>query len=230
MPGRYAIISPPKVIRDFFRYEEEPDFPPRYNIAPTQPVPVVRLGDASGNGSLRHFVLMRWGFIPAFVRDPRGSAPIINARAETAPEKPSFRAAVMRRRCLFIADAFYQWQEGRKPRRAFMVRRPDGLPFGMAGIWECWASPDGSEIDTACILTTSANGTLSAVSERMPIILEPDAHDAWLDCLHVGAADAMRLARAAPDETLALVEIGEAVNRVANDGPFVQEPRGANSE
>ena len=224
MPGRYAIISPPKVIRDFFRYEEEPDFPPRYNIAPTQPVPVVRLGDASGNGSLRHFVLMRWGFIPAFVRDPRGSAPIINARAETASGKPSFRAALARRRCVFMADAFYQWAGDPPQRRAFMVRRGDNAPFGMAGIWECWASPYGDEIDTACVLTTSANGTLAAVAERMPVIIERADLGRWLDGGETDTHEAMRLARPAAEDALELVEIGDKVNRAANDGPAVQLP------
>jgi len=224
MSGRYAITSSPKVIREFFRYLEQPDFPPRYNIAPTQPVPVVRLGESAEAGLERHFVLMRWGFIPSFVKDPRTFALIINARSETAPEKLSFRAALARRRCLFIADAFYQWQMGSKPKRAFMVRRPDTSPFAMAGLWECWSSPDGGEIDTACILTTGANGTLAAVNERMPVILDPSAYDIWLDCHHVGVEAAMRLARPAPDETLELIEIGDAVNRVANDGPFVQAP------
>ncbi|MFI5010978.1 MAG: SOS response-associated peptidase [Hyphomicrobiales bacterium] len=224
MCGRYAITSPPEALRSLFGYVDEPDFPPRYNIAPTQPVPVVRLGESAPGGSPRRFVLMRWGFIPSFVKDPREFALIINARAETAPERSSFRAALARRRCIFIADAFYLWQAGPKPKRAYMVRRLDASPFGMAGLWECWSSPDGGEIDTACILTTSANGTLAAISERMPVILDPPAYDTWLDCRNVRVQAAMRLAQPAPDETLERVEIGDAVNRVANDGPFVQAP------
>ena len=224
MSGRYAVTSSPQEIREFFRYLEQPDFPPRYNIAPTQPVPVVRLGESAEAGLARHFALMRWGFIPSFVKDPRTFALIINARSETAPERLSFRSALARRRCIFIADAFYEWQTGPKPKRAFMVRRSDASPFGMAGLWECWSSPDGGEIDTACILTTGANGTLAAVNERMPVILDPSAYDFWLDCRHVGVEDAMRIARPAPNEALELIEIGDAVNRVANDGPFVQAP------
>jgi putative SOS response-associated peptidase YedK len=229
MPGRYAVTSPPSLMRKLFGYVEEPDFPPRYNIAPTQPVPIVHgERDAAGKAA-RHFTLMRWGFIPAFVKDPRSAAPIINPRSETAAERTSFRAALMRRRCIFIADAFYQWQAQTK--RVFLVRRPDASPFGMAGIWECWTSPYGDEIDTACMLTTSANGTLAAIAERMPVILERKALAAWLDTGEAGLGEAMRLARPAPDDALVLVEIGDAVNRVANDGPFVQEPlKSANGE
>jgi putative SOS response-associated peptidase YedK len=224
MTGRYAVTSPPETLRRFFGYLEEPSFPPRYNIAPTQPVPIIRRERDKNGAPVRHFVLMRWGFIPAFVKDPRTFALIINARSETAPEKPSFRAALRRRRCLFIADAFYEWRMGAKPRRAFMARRRDRAPFAMAGLWECWSSPDGSEIDTACILTTLANGTLAAVHERMPVILDRADHDLWLDCDDVDVKHAARLLRPAPDGGLELVEIGDAVNRVANDGPFVQAP------
>jgi putative SOS response-associated peptidase YedK len=224
MCGRYAITSSPGRLRQAFGYVEEAEFPPRYNIAPTQPVPILRNERRRDGATTRHFVLARFGFIPNFVKDPRGFPLIVNARAETALEKPSFRAAVMRRRCLFIADAFYQWQAGEMPKRVFMVRRADAEPFAMAGLYECWMGPDGSEIDTACILTTMANGTLSAVSERMPVILDTKDHAAWLDCDAVDAKEAIRLARPAPDETLVLVEISDAVNRVSNDGPFVQAP------
>ncbi len=225
MTGRYAVTSPPRLIRETFGYVEKPDFPPRYNIAPTQPVPIVRFERDRDGKWVRHFTLMRWGFIPSFAKDPKDVSLIINARSETASEKPSFRAALARRRCIFIADAFYEWQAGSRPKRAFMVRRPDASPFGMAGIWECWASPNGSEIDTACILTTSANGTLAAIGDRMPVILDRSSHGAWLDGGEADTADAMRLARPAPDATLELIEIGDAVNRVANDGPFVQEKK-----
>jgi putative SOS response-associated peptidase YedK len=224
MCGRYAITSSPEQLREAFGYVEQPSFPPRYNIAPTQPVPIV-LTRRRGDGGLdRHFLLVRFGFVPAFVKDPHSFPLIVNARAETAAEKASFRAALKRRRCLFMADAYYAWQAGSKPKRAFMVRRPDAAPFAMAGLWESWSSPDGGEIDTACILTTSANGTLSALHERMPVVLDPRSWDSWLDCDAVEAEEAMRLARPAPNEALEPIEIGDAVNRVANDGPFVQAP------
>ena len=224
MTGRYAVTSPPALMRETFGYVEEPDFPPRYNIAPTQPVPILR-GERGADGrTVRHFTLMRWGFIPSFVKDPKGTSAIINARAETASGKPSFRAALARRRCVFMADAFYQWAGDPPRRRAFMVRRGDNAPFGMAGIWECWASPYGDEIDTACVLTTSANGTLAAVAERMPVIIERADLGRWLDGGETDTHEAMRLARPAAEDALELVEIGDEVNRAANDGPAVQLP------
>ncbi|SED18578.1 Putative SOS response-associated peptidase YedK [Rhizobiales bacterium GAS188] len=224
MCGRYAITSSPELLRDAFGYVEQPNFPPRYNIAPTQPVPIIRRERRGDGVATRHFVLVRFGFIPAFVKDPKSFPLIINARSETALDKPSFRAALMRRRCLFIADAFYEWQAGRKPKRVFMLRRPDATPFAMAGLWECWMGQDGSEIDTACILTTTANGTLAALHERMPVIIDPKDYGPWLDCDGVEAREAIRLARPAADEALELIEVSQAVNRVANDGPFVQAP------
>jgi putative SOS response-associated peptidase YedK len=224
MTGRYAITSPPALMRKAFGYLEEPDFPPRLNIAPTQPVPIVHGGRGADGRPVRHFNLVRWGFIPSFAKNPKDVALIINARAETALERPSFRAALMRRRCIFIADAFYQWQAGTKPKRAFMIRKPDASPFGMAGIWECWASPLGDEIDTACILTTSANGTFSALTERMPVIIDRAELGVWLDGDEADTDKALRLARSAPDDALEFVAISDAVNRFANDGAKVQVP------
>ena len=137
MCGRYAITLPPEAVRSFFRYAEQPNFPPRYNLAPTQPVPVVRLERAPDSTLARHFVLMRWGFIPFFVKDTKKFPLLINARGETMAEKPSFRGAVKRRRCLFIADCFYEWQrEGmaKGMSQPYMIRRADGAPFGFAAL------------------------------------------------------------------------------------------------
>jgi putative SOS response-associated peptidase YedK len=178
MCGRYALTSPPEAMRQYFRYSDRPNFPPRPDIRPTEPVPIVRL-----IGGERRFVLVRWGFIPGFVRDEKTFPLLINARAETAFEKASFRNAIRRRRCLFMADGFYEWQkldEKGKKKQPYLIRRPMQGPIAFAGIWECWQSAEGSEIDTAAILTTSANGTLSAIHERMPVILDPADFEAWL--------------------------------------------------
>ena len=117
MCGRYAITLPPEAMRAFFRYVEQPNFPPRYNIAPTQPVPIVRRERDPQGGAARHFVLVRWGFLPGFVKDPKDFPLVINSRAETVAEKASFRNALKRRRCIFIADAFYEWRRPPGPRR-----------------------------------------------------------------------------------------------------------------
>ena len=233
MCGRFAITLPPEAVRAFFRYVEQPNFPPRYNIAPTQPVPVVRLEREPSGGAQRHFVLVRWGFLPGFVRDPKDFPLVINARAETVAEKASFRNALKRRRCIFIADAFYEWRrppggkrKGGPPAEPFLIRRRDGAPMALAGLWETWSGPNGEEVDTGCIVTTAANGAMAAIHERMPVILEPADFDRWLDCDAVDAREAGVLMRPAEDDVLEFVPIGTDVNRVANDTPSIQTPRG----
>jgi putative SOS response-associated peptidase YedK len=212
MCGRFALTLPPEAARSYFRYGEHPNFPPRPDIRPTEPVPVVTLSEGA-----RHFMLMRWGFIPGFVKDEKEFPLLINARSETAFEKLSFRNAIRRRRCLFVADAFYEWmtlgnvagQSGRVTKRAikrpYRIFRPDE-PLGMGGIYETWISPNGSEIDTCAILTTSANGLVSAIHDRMPVILDPGDFDAWLSP-QTGQDHVLRLMRPLRDETLVMEPI-----------------------
>jgi putative SOS response-associated peptidase YedK len=223
MCGRYAITLPPEAMKQLFGYPETPNFPPRYNIAPTQPVPVVR-----HEGGPR-FVLMRWGFIPGWVKDIKDFPLVINVRSETALDKPSFRAAIRHRRALMPADGFYEWWFDGSRKRPFLFRRPDRGLFAFAAIWETWATADGSEIDTAALLNTTANGQMSAIHHRSPVILDPADHAAWLDPA-TEMPDAMRLLRPPPDDLLEMVEIGTAINRVANDGPDVQRPPEARPE
>ena len=212
MCGRYVITSPPAAIRALFGYAEQPNFPPRYNVAPTQPVPIVRLADAQ-----RHFALMRWGLIPAWVKDPKGFSLLINARAESVLDKPAFRNAMRRRRCLIPADGFYEWRETGGRKQAFFVRRKDGAPFAFAGLYETWTGPNGEELDTAAIVTTNANRTLSVIHDRMPVILPVEAFDLWLDCAKVDAPAATALLVPARDDAMEAYQVSPAVNRGAND-------------
>jgi putative SOS response-associated peptidase YedK len=228
MCGRFAITLPPAAMRSFFRYVEQPNFPPRYNIAPTQPVPILcARRDADGRVS-KHYHLVRWGFLPNFVKDPRQFPLIINARSETLRTKASFRAAFKRRRCLFLADAFYEWRREGHARatanRPYLVHRHDGNPMGLAGLWETWIGPDGEEQDTACIVTTAANGATAAVHDRLPAILEPETFDLWLDPDEASADKAFELLKPPGNGVLDFYEIGPAVNKVANDSPEVQLP------
>jgi putative SOS response-associated peptidase YedK len=220
MCGRYVIISTPAAIRACFGYAEQPNFPPRYNVAPTQPIPIVRLHDGK-----RQFVLMRWGLIPAWVKDPGTFPLLINARAESVVDKPAYRAAMRRRRCLVPADGFYEWREVGGRRQAYFVRRRNlGEPFAFAGLWETWSGPNGEQLDAAAIVTTDANRTLAAIHPRMPVILPPEAFDLWLDCAKVDAKTAAALL-AAREGLLEAYEVSPAVNRVANDSEALIAPQ-----
>ena len=150
------LLSAPEAFRRLFGYPEQPDFPPRYNVAPTQPVPIVRLVDGR-----REFALVRWGLIPAWVKDPRQFSLLINARGESVSEKPAFRNAMRRRRCLFPADGFYEWQDEGGRKRPYCVRPRNGEPIAFAGLWETWMGPNGEEMETAAIVTTAASRDLA---------------------------------------------------------------------
>jgi putative SOS response-associated peptidase YedK len=219
MCGRYAITSAPEAIRALFGYLEQPNFPPRYNVAPTQPVPIVRLAEGQ-----RSFALVRWGLLPSWVKDPRTFTPLINARGESVNDKAAFRNAMRRRRCLFPADGFYEWRQEGKARRPFFVRARSGGPIAFAGLWETWMGPNGEEMETAAIVTTRANRTLSPIHERMPVVVPPDAFDFWLDCRKVDGDTAAALIAPAREDVLEAFEISPAVNHVANDSPELIAP------
>lgn len=226
MCGRYVIISTPQAIRAMFGYGELPNFPPRYNVAPTQPIPIVRLHDGK-----RAFALMRWGMLPSWVKDPKTFPLLLNARGESVLEKPAFRHAMRRRRCLIPTDGFYEWQVG-PPKRPYFVRAKrdangDAPPLAFAGLYETWIGPNGEEIDTAAIITTRANRTLSAIHDRMPVFVPPAAFDLWLDCANVEADVAAALIAPAEDDLLEAYEVSTAVNRVANNSAALIEPASA---
>jgi len=218
MCGRFAVTLPPETFREAYGYTQTPNFPPRYNIAPTQPVGVV-----TQDGEARGFRLMRWGFLPGWVKDPKGFPLIINARREGVTEKPAFRAAIRRRRCIFLADAFYEWQREDDAKIPFAVRMQSLGPMPLAGLWETWSDPQGGEIDTAAILTTDANGLISAIHHRMPVILGRAGVDAWLD--PQTPLDAVStLTGPCPDDWLRVDRVSSRVNKVANDDAALLEP------
>jgi putative SOS response-associated peptidase YedK len=219
MCGRYLITTAPEAMRRLFRYPEQPNFPARYNVAPTQPIPIVRLTEGE-----RHFALVRWGLIPAWVKDPRAFSLILQARSDSVIDKPSFRNAMKRRRCLIPADGFYEWNEDSTPRRPYVVRPRDGGPVAFAGLWECWMGPNGEELETAAIITTDANRALHPIHHRMPVVVPPDAFDFWLDCAKVDALTAAALLVPAPHDLFEAYEISSAVNRVANDTAALLQP------
>lgn len=219
MCGRYVL----RVVLKNFRRDfglgfdvDDSDVPmevrPRFNIAPTQMVPVIRVV----NGK-RWLSLVRWGLIPHWAKEAK--KPQINARGETVFEKPMFRDAARRRRCLILTDGFYEWKrdENDKPLQAYFVERADGKPFAMAGIWDTWISPEGEVIDTVAIVTTEANAEVAPIHHRMPVILDKDDYLTWIEADRVSIDDAKALIKPAPDGRLAPRPVSNRVNAVRND-------------
>jgi len=219
MCGRFTVTSSPEAIRALFRYPQRPNFPPRYNIAPTQPIAVVRLNEGK-----REFLLMRWGLLPSWVKEPKTFSLLINARGESVTEKPAFRAAMKYRRCLIPADGFYEWQATGGRKQPYYVRARSGKPLAFAGLWETWTGPNGEELDTVTIVTTEANRTLSPIHGRMPVIIPEQASDLWLNCADVDDLTASALIMPAPEDLLEAYAISTDVNRVANDSAKLLEP------
>jgi putative SOS response-associated peptidase YedK len=212
MCGRFVITSAPEALRRLFGYVDQPNFPPRYNVAPTQPVPVVIIG----NG-VRQFRLMRWGFIPAWVKDPRGFALLINARAETVLDKPAFKNAFRRRRCLIPADGYYEWSQAAARKRPYFIHARDGGPFGLAALAETWIGPNGEEVDTVAIVTTAASADLAVLHPRVPVTIGANNFERWLDCSNDDASDAMALLAPPAEGEFLWHQVSSRVNRVAND-------------
>ena len=219
MCGRYSLIAEANELQLFDLLDlDERLVPPRYNIAPTQPIVVVREGD---NG--RELVPMRWGLLPSWVKDPDEFPLLINARAEGIAQKPSFRAAFKRRRCLVPATGFYEWQaSGGKTKQPYWIRPENGGRIAFAGLWETWIGADGSEIDTAAIVTREANAALQPIHHRMPVLIEPADFTLWLS-QDADPKAAEMLLTAAPDERLSAVPVTTRVNRVVNDDASLWE-------
>jgi len=178
MCGRFTLFEADTVLSREFGVSDIPPGSPRYNISPSQPVAAVRVPPA-GRG--RELVLLRWGLIPSWSKDPAIGNRLINARAETVREKPSFRNAFRRHRCLIPASGFYEWQRQERGKQPFFIRMRDARPFAFAGLWDRWESPDKGVIETCTILTTAANAVLVPIHDRMPVILPPAEYARWLD-------------------------------------------------
>ena len=219
MCGRFLSTATPEEVRRHFAYTDMPNFPPREDIRPTEPIGIVVRAEG-----VRRFRLVRWGFWPAWVKDPREFSLLINARAETALDKPSFRAAMRHGRCLVPATGFVEWRrDGTKKTPFRIVPRAGGL-VAFAGLTETWSAPDGSEVDTAAILTVDANATVGAIHDRMPAVIPPERYDDWLDPA-VDAKAAARLLAPAPDD---LFEIEPLVSTPPPPRPAaVRVPRAA---
>ena len=219
MCGRYRLSRRKKILEEYFESEwGEENWSPRYNIAPTQPVPVIR---QSPKEPVRQLSLMRWGLIPSWAKDTSGAAMMINARSETASIKPAYREPLKFRRCLIPADGFYEWQRTGKSKQPYCFEVNDGQLFAFAGIWDSWKDPSGSWIRTCAILTTTANAVTSRVHNRMPVILAPDSYDRWLDPRR---ADASELLKPWDPRLMRCYPVGTRINQVANDDEECARP------
>ena len=178
MCGRFTLFEADKILSREFGVSGIPPLSPRYNIAPSQAVAAVRTASA---GTGRELALLRWGLIPSWSKDPAIGNRLINARAETVREKPSFRNAFRRHRCLIPANGFYEWQRLERGKQPYFVRMRDERLFAFAGLWDRWESPDKGVIESCTILTTVANAVLSTIHDRMPVILPPAEYARWLD-------------------------------------------------
>ncbi|MDI7861118.1 SOS response-associated peptidase [Rhizobiaceae bacterium n13] len=231
MCGRFAVTATPEEVAELFGLLELEGFPERYNIAPTQPILIVMAGEKQKPGSNvpeRRALLARWGLIPGWVKDPKEFPLLINARAESAIGKASFRAAMRHRRVLVPASGFYEWhrppKESGEKSQAYWIRPKRGGIVAFAGLMETWSSADGSEVDTAAILTTSANTAIARIHDRMPVVIEPEDFARWLDCRTQEPREVEDLMRPASDDYFEAIPISDKVNKVINVGPDIQEP------
>lgn len=249
MCGRFTLRAPASIIAEQFSLLEAPMLESRFNIAPSQPVPVVLmmpLADSEGGQSHfrghnpsaegqipaaakigtvpRQLAMLRWGLIPSWAKDPAIGYRMINARSETIADKPAFRAALRRRRCLVVADGFYEWQRVEKRRQPWFIRMHDDRPFGFAGLWEAWEGPDHSAIESCTILTTDANDLVRPIHDRMPVIIDPADYDRWLDPAITDPAPLLPLLRPYPSDRMTAYPVSTHVNSPTREDAQCVEP------
>lgn len=221
MCGRYTLSTPADLVADFFSLEEAVDLKPRFNIAPTQSAAVIRQTEGR-----RHLAELRWGLIPSWARDIGFGHKTLNARAETAAVKPSFRQAFRRRRCLVAADGFYEWAKVGRQKLPHYFYLHDGGPMALAGLWESWRDPTGELLESFTILTTEANALVAQAHARMPVILPPHRHAQWLDPQVTDPAAVQPLLEPYLAGEMGAHPVSQEVNSPANDSPLCVEPVG----
>ena len=223
MCGRYVLSAPGEVLAELFELPAPVELAARYNIAPTQAVPIVR---AAGE-SVRELAFAQWGLVPHWAKERAIGNRLINARGETLAEKPSYRDAFKRRRCLIPATGFYEWKKVEGGKQPYLLRLRDGAPFGFAGLWSAWRDRESGEtLESCAIVTTSPNPLAATVHDRMPVILPRERHALWLDS---GTADPEALSPLLvpyPEEEMEALPVSTRVNNPRNDDPSLVEPLG----
>jgi putative SOS response-associated peptidase YedK len=219
MCGRLNLTASGSELAEIFGLDEIPNVSPRYNIAPMQPIAVVRVDPKGGR---RRLDTLRWGLVPSWEKDPAVGNRMINARIESAASKPAFREAFQRHRCLIPTNGFYEWEDRNGVKQAFVIRRKDGHLFAFAGLWDRWDR--GEPLETCTILTTEPNEVVRPIHDRMPLILPPEAYELWLDPREDKVGALKRLLGPTSVEDLVAVPISSRVNSPENDDPEVLEP------
>jgi putative SOS response-associated peptidase YedK len=221
MCGRFTLTVDPAELEDTFTNFTFPaKFAPRFNVAPTQPVLAIPNDDKF---TADFFI---WGLIPMWAKDPSIGSRLINARAETLAEKPSFRGSYRHKRCLILADGFYEWKSaiGKKTKTPYYIHMHDRKPFAMAGLWDHWESPDGSSLNTCAIITTAPNELMQTIHERMPVILHPRDYSKWLDSAPQTPESLAPLLKPFPADEMSAYPVSTLVNKAANDRPELVVP------
>jgi putative SOS response-associated peptidase YedK len=220
MCGRFVLATPVPTIAKRFKVKQvvSPDPGPRYNIAPTNEIVIVN------TGSVRHLIPCRWGFLPVWAKDPAIGNTMINARAETVADKPAFRHALKKQRCLVIADGFYEWKKERGRKLPMYIRLTSGEPFGFAGLYNVWASPAGDEMCTCTIITTTANDLLKPIHDRMPVIIPERREDLWLDSAVQEKEELLPLLMPYDTGAMEAWEVSPRMNRPGYDSPENIQP------
>jgi|CXWL01.1.fsa_nt_gi putative SOS response-associated peptidase YedK len=221
MCGRFTQTASPEVIAQQFELTDPPLFTPRYNIAPSQPIAAIRIDPDT---TTRTLVMLRWGLIPSWAKDPKIGNHCINAKAETVAEKPSFRSAFKKRRCLIVATGFYEWHVQGRAKQPMWIGLRNQQPFAFAGLWEHWTSSDGQPLETCTIITTEPNDLMAPIHNRMPVILASTAYDQWLDPTFQHTELLKALLRPYPSEELMAYAVSTLVNNPRHDAPQCLEP------
>jgi putative SOS response-associated peptidase YedK len=222
MCGRYRLTRKKEILAEHFGIEPDDNWQPRYNVAPTQDVAVIRQDSKQPK---RIASTMRWGLIPFWSKDPKMGAKMINARCEGIEEKPAFKEALRKRRCLIPADGFYEWQKSGGTKKPFCFTMTDDSLFAFAGIWERWKDPEGKWIETCSIITTTPNKLTEDVHDRMPVILHPEDYDLWLDPGFHDVATLTGLLKPYEAEAMKRFEVSARINSVENDDPDLANPQ-----
>jgi putative SOS response-associated peptidase YedK len=215
MCGRFSLGATIR-IGQLFDLPNWPETPPRYNIAPGQDVPAVIQNRETGVRECRPF---RWGLVRSWAKDPAVGTRLISARSETAATQPAVRKPFRDRRCLILADGFYEWQREGARKQPYYIKRWDGAPFAFAGLWDRWHPPDGPPLDTCTILTTTPNAVVRGIHDRMPVILSRDAYNLWLDPTMRDVDPIQSLLTPYPAEEMIAFPVSPRVNNPAYDAP-----------